>query len=258
MRPAGRRVLIEGRIGGEHRLGVQVHHAEARWPDNAQPRAGGDLAQLRHPRQALRPGLAEAVGEHGHDLHAEPAAVLHGFDRAVRPGHDVDVLRHLRQCLKRWPGALAQHRVAASIDRIDAPPEAGLPQIFERAGRRSCRHRSIGRRSRPSAAPTAPAPSRPPCSHPAMSFGGVDMALALVEAAIEDVLGDAVLQHLDRAARDHPAAGAPHAILHQRLATVAERAHDLDAIVRHLEAGLVAGGLGESGSRRPRAGRCPH
>src|SRR5262245_17750667 len=50
---------------------------------------------------------------------------------------------------------------------------------------------------------------------------------ALVEPAVEDVLGDAVLEHLDRAASDHPAAASPHAVFHQRLAAVAGGAHHL-------------------------------
>src|SRR6185436_2283501 len=69
----------------------------------------------------------------------------------------------------------------------------------------------------------------------------------LIEAAVEHVLGDAVLQHLDRAAGDHPAAAAPHAVLDQRLAAVAERAHRLYRLMRDLEAGLVAGGLRHRG-----------
>src|SRR5262245_8172401 len=70
---------------------------------------------------------------------------------------------------------------------------------------------------------------------------------ALVEAPIEDVLGDAVLHHLDRAARDHPAAAAPHAPFHQAVLAVAHGAHDLHRLARHFEAGLVAGGLGDRG-----------
>src|SRR6476660_7594753 len=66
---------------------------------------------------------------------------------------------------------------------------------------------------------------------------------ALVETAVENMLGDAVLEHLDRAARDHPAAAAPHAIFHQRLARIAERAHDLNRLVRHVKARLIAGGF---------------
>src|ERR671926_493264 len=58
---------------------------------------------------------------------------------------------------------------------------------------------------------------------------------ALVETAIEHMLGDAVLEHLDRAARDHPAAAAPHAVFHQRLARIAERAHRLQRLIRNLE-----------------------
>src|SRR4051794_33848644 len=71
------------------------------------------------------------------------------------------------------------------------------------------------------------------------------MAAALVEAAIEDVLGNAVLENLYRAAGDHPAAAAAHAVFDQRLAAVAESAHGLHGFMRHLEADLVAGSLGD-------------
>src|SRR5438034_10074772 len=70
---------------------------------------------------------------------------------------------------------------------------------------------------------------------------------ALVEPAVEDVLGDAVLEDFDRAASDHPAAAAPHAPFHPALLAVAGRAHDLDRFARRLEARLVAGGLGDGG-----------
>lgn len=40
----------------------------------------------------------------------------------------------------------------------------------------------------------------------------------LIETAVEHVLGDTVFQHFDRAADDHPAACAPHAIFDERLA----------------------------------------
>src|SRR5206468_5918704 len=107
------------------------------------------------------------------------------------------------------------------------------------AGRRSWWHRWIGRQSRPTAARAALAPA-------AWSLGRLGrfrLGRALIESAVEDVLGDAVLQHLDRAAGDHPAAAAPHAIFNERRFAVARRAHDLHRLVRDLEAGLVAGGL---------------
>src|SRR5262245_26357732 len=69
----------------------------------------------------------------------------------------------------------------------------------------------------------------------------------LVETAVEHMLGDAVLEHLDRAARDHPATAAPHAIFHQRLARIAERPHRLNGVVGDLEARLVAGCLRDRG-----------
>ncbi len=72
-------------------------------------------------------------------------------------------------------------------------------------------------------------------------------SLALIEAAIEDVFGNAVFQHFDRAAGDHPAARAPHAIFDQRLAAIAQCAHDLHRFARDLEARLIARGLGDCG-----------
>src|SRR2546430_6227785 len=45
--------------------------------------------------------------------------------------------------------------------------------------------------------------------------------------------------------RSHPAAAAPHAVLDQRLAAVAGRAHHLHGLAGHVEPGLVAKGLGD-------------
>src|SRR5262245_35696681 len=69
----------------------------------------------------------------------------------------------------------------------------------------------------------------------------------LVETALEQVLGDAVLEDLDRAAGDHPSAATPHAPLHQAVLTIAARAQDLDRFVRRFETRLVAGRLGNGG-----------
>jgi hypothetical protein len=46
---------------------------------------------------------------------------------------DISVLGNLRQSGERRPGALAQHLVAARIDRVDTVGISGLPQIFQRA-----------------------------------------------------------------------------------------------------------------------------
>ena len=91
--------------------------------------------------------------------------------RGLRPGHDIGVLRHLRQRRERWPGALPQHRVAPPIDRIDASRIARAADISA-AGRRSCPRHSIGRRSRSSAARAAPARARrsPVCVFEAMAL----------------------------------------------------------------------------------------
>ena len=76
--------LVERRIGGEHRLGAQVDDAEARRADDADAGLGDDLAQPRLARDAFGAGFGEAVGQHGHDLHAEPAAFGDRRDRRPR------------------------------------------------------------------------------------------------------------------------------------------------------------------------------
>src|SRR5262245_6860431 len=68
---------------------------------------------------------------------------------------------------------------------------------------------------------------------------------ALRKAAAENALGDAILEDLDRAAGDHPAAAAARAVFDQLLLAVAHRAHDLQRLVRHVEAGPVAVRLGD-------------
>src|SRR5688572_17161977 len=73
------------------------------------------------------------------------------------------------------------------------------------------------------------------------------LAAALREAAPENPFGDAVLEDLDRAAGDHPAAAAAHAVLDQLLLAVAEAAHHLQRFVGDVEAGAVAVGLGDRG-----------
>src|SRR5271163_1175631 len=79
------------------------------------------------------------------------------------------------------------------------------------------------------------------------SLRGGGRPVALIEAAVEDMFGDAVLQHFERAAGDHPAARSPHAIFDQRLAAIAERAHDLHGFVGDVKARLIAGGFGDGG-----------
>src|SRR6185503_13445049 len=73
------------------------------------------------------------------------------------------------------------------------------------------------------------------------------LASALRKVAAEHAFGDAVLEDFDRAAGDHPAAAAAQAVLDERLLAVAGGAHDLQRFVRRIEAGLVAGELGERG-----------
>src|SRR6185503_1276769 len=72
-------------------------------------------------------------------------------------------------------------------------------------------------------------------------------ASALGKAAPENPFGDAVLEDLDRAAGDHPAAAAAHAVFDQLFLAVAEAAHHLQRLVRHVEPGAVAVGLGDRG-----------
>src|SRR5207253_2186481 len=55
--------FVEGRVRRQHRLRAQVDHAEARWSDDAQARAGANIAQTRDARGALVAGLREAVRE---------------------------------------------------------------------------------------------------------------------------------------------------------------------------------------------------
>src|SRR5258708_5439204 len=69
----------------------------------------------------------------------------------------------------------------------------------------------------------------------------------LIEAAVENLFGDAVLENLHRSARDHPAAAAAHAVFHHGLAAVARRAHGLHRLVGDIAAGAIAGRLGERG-----------
>ncbi len=79
------------------------------------------------------PGLGKAVGERRHHRHADPRAFLDRLHRGVGRRDDIGVLGDFRQSGQRCPGALAQHLVAARVDRIDAAGISGLPQIFERA-----------------------------------------------------------------------------------------------------------------------------
>ena len=84
------------------------------------------------------------------------------------------------------------------------------------------RHRQIGR-ARSERHPVRNRMIAPCRAGRARSLRGLGrLGTTLVEPAVEDVLGDAVLQNLDRAARDHPAAAAPHAPFHQAVLAVAQ------------------------------------
>src|SRR5262249_11752693 len=78
-------------------------------------------------------------------------------------------------------------------------------------------------------------------------FRCIGLPCALVEAAVENLLGDAVLEDFHRSARDHPAAAAAHAVFHQGIPAVAGRAHGLHRPVCHLEAREIGGRTGEGG-----------
>src|SRR5271163_2542682 len=67
-------------------------------------------------------------------------------------------------------------------------------------------------------------------------FRCIGLPCALIEAAVENLLGDTVLEDFHRSAGDHPAAAAAHAVFRQRVAAVAGRTHGLHRLVRHLEA----------------------
>src|SRR5438132_405942 len=66
---------------------------------------------------------------------------------------------------------------------------------------------------------------------------------ALREVLAEHLAGDPVQHLLDRAAGDHPAARAPEQVVDGCFLIVAVAAEDLEGVVRHLEAGPVAGQL---------------
>jgi hypothetical protein len=62
----------------------------------------------------------------------------------------------------------------------------------------------------------------------------------VTEAGARNMLGDAFLQHLDRAAGAHPTACTPHTIFDLASLAIAECAHDLQRTARAIEAGMVA------------------
>src|SRR5262249_3279698 len=69
----------------------------------------------------------------------------------------------------------------------------------------------------------------------------------LREGALEHRFGDAVFEYFYRSTRDHPAAAAPQTVLDQLFLGVAEAAHHLQRLVRHVEPCLVAERLGDRG-----------
>src|SRR5882762_1654574 len=75
---------------------------------------------------------------------------------------------------------------------------------------------------------------------------------ALGEGSLEHAFGYPVLEDLDRATGDHPAAAAAQAVLDQLLLRVAHAAHHLQRFVRDLEPRLVAERFGDRGLLRRR------
>ena len=149
------------------------------------------------------------------------------------------VLGHRRQLAQRRPGPLAEHGLARRVDRIDLTVPAVPAQELQRPRRSPCRGRPMHRRARPTAARTAPSRAADP---PQRARDG--------EPAAEHVLGDPVLQDLDRPAGDHPAAGAAEAVLDEAVVAEAGGAHRLHRDVGGEEAGLVRRELGHRGLGR--------
>src|SRR5580658_6628652 len=84
---------------------------------------------------------------------------------------------------------------------------AVLPGSFDGANSTSC-----------SVRPALPSAQGDRESGSAALFCGIGLPYPLVEAAIEYLLGDAVLENLHRAAGDHPATAAALAVFHQGVA----------------------------------------
>src|SRR5450432_1839486 len=103
----------------------------------------------------------------------------------------------------------------------------------------SATERGANRASRSVLPPLPSIEGRCEASGSATLFRCIGLPGALIEAAVENLLGDAVLEDLHRSAGDHPAAAAAHAVFHQRVAAVSGRAHRLHRLMRHLEAGEI-------------------
>ncbi len=127
--------LVEGGVRGQHGLGAQVDHAQARRADDADAGARAGVAQVPFAGEAGVARFRESVGQHGRDLDADAAALLDRSHRGLGRRHDIGVIGGLGQRRERGPGALAQHGRAPRIDGIDATLKAELPQKFQRPAR---------------------------------------------------------------------------------------------------------------------------
>ena len=109
MRPAGNSFSSKAALAVSIALVRRSTMPRLDGPTTRMPVRRADLAQPRHAHVALLAGFGEAVGEHGRDLDAEPAAFRHRVDRGVGRRHDIGVVGRLRQRRERRPGALAEH-----------------------------------------------------------------------------------------------------------------------------------------------------
>src|SRR5262249_5375771 len=112
------------------------------------------------------------------------------------------------------------------------------------------RGKNSARRNLSASPPSArgrPARIAPSAARTRISLRRIGPLSPLIEPAVEDLLRNAVLENFHRAAGDHPAAAATHAVFHQGLAAVAGRAHGLHGLVSHLKPGEIAGRLGDRG-----------
>ncbi len=125
-------------VCGEHHAFAQIDDAEARRADHADAGLGRDFPQMIFARKTVRAGLREAGRQNGGDLHAGAPAFGDGVDHGVGADHDVGVVRRLGQRADGFPRALAEHRLAPRIDRIDRAAIARLAEELQRpAGRLS-------------------------------------------------------------------------------------------------------------------------
>ena len=174
---------------------------------DAVPGSAGNIGGVEQIGAAMAPGDGNAasganLGQHGFGTTGEIAA-RSGNDHAERV-EKVPLGGVLDVWVKRIPFEVLHQ----CYDRFGAAVRRGL-----RCGGVQCYPASV-------ISSTVPA---------------VHLRHALIEATIEDTLGDPVFHHLDRAAGDHPSAGPAHAIFGQGFSAIAEATHDLYGVVRDVE-----------------------